>query len=171
MEHKDQAQHDYDGIIEDREQKPPVYFTVLFYSLIIWAVAFSAFYLLSGWSSDAEYQLKMSSYEEKYQAPSEAQAPQPAPAKQPEKVAAAAVTPESAPDAAAIYAQRCAMCHGAEAEGGIGPNLTEDEYHYGKSEEAVTVSITDGRPNGMPAFGNQLKQAEIKALVDHLLSL
>lgn len=169
-EHK-HAVHEFDGIIENRVSSPPVYFTILFYGLIIWGVAFSAFYLLSGWSSDAEFQMKMAAYEEKYQEPSAAQTPEPAPAKPPEKTAAVAATPESAPDTAAIYAQRCAMCHGAEAEGGIGPDLTAEEYHYGKSEEAVTVSITDGRPNGMPAFGSQLSQDEIKALVDYLLAL
>ena len=45
-----------DGIVEDREQAPPVYFTILFYGLIIWGVAFMAFYLLSGWSAEAEFQ-------------------------------------------------------------------------------------------------------------------
>ena len=48
-----------DGIVEDREKAPPVYFNVLFYGLIIWAVAFMSFYLLSGWSSDAEFKEKM----------------------------------------------------------------------------------------------------------------
>lgn len=169
MEHNEQAQHDYDGIIEDREQKPPVYFTILFYGLIVWGVAFSAFYLLSGWSSEAEFQMKMAAYEEQYQKPQET--PAPAPDKQPEQAAAVAATPESAPDAAAIYAQRCAMCHGGDAKGGIGPDLTAAEYANGKTPEAVTKSISEGIGGGMPAFGSQLKQDEIKALVDYLLAL
>lgn len=171
MEQNEQAPHDYDGIIEDREQKPPVYFTILFYGLIIWGVAFSAFYLLSGWSSDAEFQLKMSAYEEQYQKPSDTTSSEPAPAQQPEQTAAVAAAPESAPDAAAIYAQRCAMCHGEDAKGGIGPDLTVAEYANGKTPEAVTESISAGIGGGMPAFANQLKQEEIKALVDYLLSL
>ena len=171
MEQNEQAHHDYDGIIEDREQKPPVYFTILFYGLIIWGVAFSAFYLLSGWSSDAEFQLKMSAYEEQYQKPSDTTSSEPAPAQQPEQTAAVAAAPESAPDAAAIYAQRCAMCHGEDAKGGIGPDLTVAEYANGKTPEAVTESISAGIGGGMPAFANQLKQEEIKALVDYLLSL
>ena len=169
-EHK-HAVHDFDGIIENRVSSPPVYFTILFYGLIIWAVAFAAFYLLSGWSSEAEFQAKMAAHQEQYQsqksAPAETENVTDQQTGQPAAVAAAA----SDIDAAALYAQRCAMCHGAAAEGGIGPNLTEEEYHYGKSEEAITASITDGRPNGMPAFGNQLKQDEIKALAAYLLSL
>jgi len=171
MEQNEQAHHDYDGIIEDREQKPPVYFTILFYSLIIWGVAFCAFYLLSGWSSDAEFQQKMAVYEEKYQQPSDMQAPESAPAKQPEKTAAVAASTESAPDAAAIYAQRCAMCHGKNANGGIGPDLTAADYANGKTPEAITKSISAGIGGSMPAFGDQLKEEEIEALVEHLLSL
>ena len=169
-EHK-HAVHEFDGIIENRVSSPPIYFTILFYSLIIWGVAFCAFYLLSGWSSDAEFQLKMAAYEEKYQKPSDTQAAEPTPTQPPEKLAAAAVAPESTPDAAAIYAQRCAMCHGKDAKGGIGPDLTAAEYAHGKTPEAVTKSISAGIGGSMPAFGNQLKEVEIKALVDYLLSL
>ena len=169
MEQNEQAKHDYDGIIEDREQKPPVYFTILFYGLIVWGVAFCAFFLLSSWSSEAEFQMKMAAFEEQYKKPTEASAT--APAKQPEQAAATAATPESAPDAAAIYAQRCAMCHGGDAKGGIGPDLTVTEYVHGKTPEAITKSISAGVGGGMPAFGNQLKEQEIKALVDYLLAL
>ncbi len=53
-----------DGIVENREQKPPVYFNILFYGLIIWGVIFMAYYLFSGWSSDAEFQEKMKAHQE-----------------------------------------------------------------------------------------------------------
>ena len=62
--------HDFDGITENREQRPPVYFTVLFYGLIVWGVAFCAFYLLSGWSSDSEFQAKMQAHQAGNQAAS-----------------------------------------------------------------------------------------------------
>ena len=53
-----------DGIVEDRQQAPPVYFNILFYCLIIWGVIFMAYYLFSGWSSDAEFQQKMTTHKE-----------------------------------------------------------------------------------------------------------
>jgi len=53
-----------DGIVEDRQQAPPVYFNILFYGLIIWGVIFMAYYLFSGWSSDAEFQQKMTTHQE-----------------------------------------------------------------------------------------------------------
>lgn len=165
MEQHDNSHHDHDGIIEDREQRPPVYFNVLFYGLIIWGVAFMAFYLLSGWSSDAEFEQKMAAYEEQHKQQSAAPAPEPAKEEQP------AVATAAQPDGAALYGQRCAMCHGADAKGGMGPDLTAAEYIYGKTPDAIRESIAAGRDNGMPAFGNQLSDAELQALVDYLTTL
>lgn len=48
-----------DGIVEDREKAPPVYFNILFYGLIVWGVIFIAYFLLSGWSSHQEFEQKM----------------------------------------------------------------------------------------------------------------
>ena len=57
----------HDGIKENKENPPPpMYFNVLFYGLIVWAVAFMAYYLLSGWSSQEEFQQKMTAHNSKY---------------------------------------------------------------------------------------------------------
>ena len=173
--------HDYDGITENREQRPPVYFTVLFYGLIIWAVAFCAFYLLSGWSSDAEFQVKMQAHEAQQQssvaeaapkaAPVPTTAPVTAPPPAPQAAAPAAVA-AAPPDVKALYAGKCAMCHGADGKGGFGPNLTADQYEYGKNRQAIFLSISQGRANNkMPAFEGQLRREEIYALADYLLTL
>ena len=77
-EHK-HAVHEFDGIIENRVSKPPVYFTVLFYGLIIWGVAFMSFYLLSGWSSQAEFQEKMAAHKGEQPAQQQAATATPAP--------------------------------------------------------------------------------------------
>jgi len=55
-----------DGIVEDRKKAPPIYFYVLFYGLILWAVIFSGYYLFSGWSSGQEFQTKMQAYNTSY---------------------------------------------------------------------------------------------------------
>ena len=78
---------------------------------------------------------------------------------------------ETAPvNGSALYAELCAVCHAADGTGGIGPDLT-GEYAYGRTPEAITASIADGRPGGMPGFASQLSAAEIGALVNHLTSL
>ena len=146
-----------DGIVEDRKQAPPPYFTILFYGLILWGVVFCAYYLLSGWSSEGEFTRNMEDHQKTYAA-QPAEAPQ-APAE------------ETAPvNGSALYAELCAVCHAADGTGGIGPDLT-GEYAYGKTPEAITASIAEGRPGGMPGFASQLSAAEIGALVNHLTSL
>ncbi len=142
-----------DGIVEDRKQTPPPYFTILFFGLILWGVAFCAYYLLSGWSSEGEFTQNMARHEQTYAA-------QPA-------------TEESAPatvDASALFSAHCAVCHAADGKGGIGPDLT-GSYTFGKGITEITASISEGRPGGMPAFGSQLSKAEIKALAEYLTTL
>jgi cytochrome c oxidase cbb3-type subunit 3 len=154
------ASHNFDGIVENRANNPPAYFTVLFYGLIIWGTFFCAYYLLSGWSSDAEFQEKMQSHETRYQL---AAAPAAAPA---------AAATNSAADAKALFAANCAMCHGADAKGGFGSDLTAAAYAYGKTLEAITTSIAQGRGDGkMPAYAGQLTPEEVTALAEYLLSL
>ncbi|NIQ96519.1 MAG: cytochrome c, partial [Desulfuromonadales bacterium] len=63
-----------------------------------------------------------------------------------------------------LYDKNCASCHGAEGGGGIGPSLKDKKYKYGRSLDAITESIANGRPGGMPAFGNQFSQKQIESL-------
>jgi cytochrome c oxidase cbb3-type subunit 3 len=157
--------HDFDGITENRVNSPPAYFTLLFYGLIIWGVLFCGYYLFSGWSSDQEFQQKMEAHQQAY---AQTQAEKPAAAAKP---AAAQTTQNNAAiDAKTLYGVRCSGCHGADAKGGFGSDLTGD-YQYGKSEAAIRTSIADGRGGKMPGFDDQLSDAEIDALVAYLLSL
>jgi len=159
-----------DGIVEDRKKSPPIYFNILFYGLILWAAIFCAYFLFSGWSSGQEFQEKMEAHTSAYQQT----APQnPVPATKPQTQATATVATQqtSAPiDPKALFAAKCAGCHGADGKGSYGPDLS-DEYKFGKTPEAIITSISDGREGKMPAFSSQLSADEIKALADFLLQL
>lgn len=168
-EHK-RPTHDFDGIIEDRMQSPPIYFTILFYVLIIWGVTFCAYFLLSGWSSEAEFKHEMASFkkqtgEHRMSQPPERKTPAVA-GKNTEKE-----KKESVEQGKALFAANCAACHGAAGEGGIGPDLTDEDYKYGHTLEDITTTISQGRPGGMPAFGNQFSKDEIDSLAAFVLSL
>lgn len=155
--------HNFDGIIENRANRPPIYFSLLFYGLILWGTVFCAYYLLSGWSSSAEYAEKKAAHA----ALVAAAAPAPA-------TAAATAAADPAAQVAAgkqLYASHCAGCHGAEGQGGIGPDLTSANYKYGRSHDEVLTTIRDGRPGGMPGFGNQLTGSQTEELVAFTLSL
>ncbi|HKJ04477.1 MAG TPA: c-type cytochrome [Geopsychrobacteraceae bacterium] len=156
-DHKhEHATHNFDGIIENRVNSPPVYFTVLFYGLIIWGIIFIAYYLLSGWSSQAEFQEKMAAHTG---APT-----------QTEQATQGTTTP-AATDGKSLYTAHCAGCHGDDATGGFGSDLTATTYKYGKSSETVKESILNGRGSSMPAFSGQLSGPEIEALTEYLLQL
>lgn len=150
-----------DEIVEDRKQAPPVYFYVLFYGLILWAVIFAGYYLFSGWSSSQEFQEKMQAHNTAYSNDDPV-------VNAPKNVIPPAAS--SADSGAKLFASHCAGCHGETGEGGFGSNLTGD-YTYGKDPESVEKSIKGGRAGRMPAFEGQLTSDEIDTLVKYILQL
>jgi len=59
--------------------------------------------------------------------------------------------------AARLFAQNCAVCHGADARGAPGiPNLRDDDWIYGNSEETILDTILNGRQAVMPGWGEVL---------------
>lgn len=155
-------QHHADGISENRERRAPVYFSVLFYGLIVWGVIFIAYYLLSGWSSDAEFQQKMAAHQAQTAKVDKSTAPPPAAAPALATTAAADAEPKE------LYAEHCAPCHGADAKGAYGPDLTKSKK---KDPSALRQQIAAGIGNKMPAFAGKLSAAEIDALVSYLQQL
>ncbi|MDX1692999.1 MAG: cytochrome-c oxidase, cbb3-type subunit III [Ketobacteraceae bacterium] len=68
----------------------------------------------------------------------------------------------------------CAGCHGQEGKGNqmLGaPDLTDDTWLYGSSEEAIITAITKGRQGEMPAFKDQLSPEKIHVLAAYVYSL
>ena len=55
-----------------------------------------------------------------------------------------------------FLAFNCAGCHGEVGGGGIGPPFVDADWIYGGSIENIYASIIQGRPNGMPAFGERM---------------
>lgn len=65
----------------------------------------------------------------------------------------------------------CAGCHGYDAKGGMGPDLTDRYWRYGGTPVQIYKSIYEGRPQGMPAWGRALPDRSIWALTAYLQSL
>lgn len=151
---------DYDGIKYLIEKKSPWGFRLLYTVLVVWALAFMAYFLLGDWSSQGEYARDKRAKEAMLAAA------------QPKADARPEGTKE---EYLAIgkkeYAERCASCHGETGKGGIGPDLTRKDYKYGKTFAALTQSIAEGRPGGMPAFKSDVSHEELEGLVHYLLSL
>src|SRR5690606_5531826 len=66
-----------------------------------------------------------------------------------------------------IFAENCVTCHGEDGKGlrDFGaPNLTDAITLYGGDRDSLTRTITDGRNGIMPAWGQRLAPADVKAV-------
>lgn len=76
-----------------------------------------------------------------------------------------AAVPKAGPETGqAIFATRCASCHGADGEGGFGPTLAGvvvQRYPNIADQEAV---VANGR-GSMPSFADSLTPEQIAAVV------
>lgn len=67
---------------------------------------------------------------------------------------------------AGVFQAKCAMCHGDNLEGKIGPNLTDNIWiHGGKSSEIVMTVRQGVSAKGMPPWEGLLNADEIFGLV------
>jgi mono/diheme cytochrome c family protein len=66
----------------------------------------------------------------------------------------------------------CYGCHGGHAGGGMGPTLRPGhEWVYGSTAADIFDSISEGRSEGMPAWGTKLPPDVIWKLVAYIQSL
>ena len=73
-----------------------------------------------------------------------------------------------------LFAQNCAVCHGAEGKGNpaLGaPNLTDRIWLYGSGEPTIVETISRGRSNQMPSHKDFLTEAKIHLLAAYVYSL
>ncbi len=84
----------------------------------------------------------------------------------------AAGQPQAIESGKVLFAgMNCADCHGFDAKGGMGPNLTDKYWRYGGTPAAIYKSIYEGRPQGMPAWGKALPPQSIWLIVAYIQSL
>jgi len=79
------------------------------------------------------------------------------------------------PDGAALYKQKCAMCHGADGKGYAAiktPDLTDPKWQKNAKDKDIAEVIKNGKKGtAMPAFSDKLKEEEIQAIVGYIRSL
>ena len=77
----------------------------------------------------------------------------------------------SAADGAALFAQHCAVCHGANREGASGPKLLGAWDKVKPNQASVAAFIAEGNPlANMPSWKETLKPDEINAVAAFLLA-
>lgn len=148
----DQTSHVWDEDITEYNKPLPRWWINLFYLTILFALAYLLWYPgagsfsgFGGWTSRIEHATQKRDGDERLAA---ALAPY-----------SAKALPELAADPKAlnlghsIYANNCAACHGAAAQGAVGyPNLTDSVWHWGGSAEQITQTVLNGRTAAMPGW-------------------
>lgn len=72
-------------------------------------------------------------------------------------------------EAAAIYQQYCAQCHGSDLAGGNSSSLIDGVWQFGAENSYITRNIKHGIPHlGMPSYESSLSDAEIKSVVEYI---
>ena len=78
-------------------------------------------------------------------------------------------------DGAAIFKKNCTMCHGTDGKGFPAlktPNFTDPKWQSSTKDKEMREVIKNGKKGTtMPAFGTQLKDEEISAVVAYIRSL
>ena len=90
--------------------------------------------------------------------------PDPSPAATPTATTPASTPTQAADDPAALFADNCAGCHGADGSGGNGPDLRGEDNVDGIAEQ-----VREGG-GGMPAFSGELTDAQIQALAEYVVA-
>jgi cytochrome c oxidase cbb3-type subunit 3 len=153
--------HEYDGI-EEADNALPVWWVVVFISTMVFAAMY--------WLMVQEFHLEPT--------PAEALAiVQAERAQRTGQISDDALV--SASQSAALtatgkttFTTNCVACHGAKAEGNIGPNLTDPNWLHGGAPAQIFSTIRDGVPaKGMPSWGAILGQDSVKAVAAYVLTL
>ncbi|MEO8164809.1 MAG: c-type cytochrome [Betaproteobacteria bacterium] len=78
--------------------------------------------------------------------------------------------PEAAAEGKKLFLKNgCYACHGHEAEGAVGPDLTDDEWIYKPTDAMIFNTIRRGRSGTVMApFGDQIKPDGIWKIVEFL---
>ncbi len=161
--------HFYDGI-EELDYSPPYWFVLLFYATVVWGVGYYFYYTFGTGKSLAQ------EYSESVGANRliEITAKQAEDASGLDEAGYQALLKDEAvlKAGAAVFQSKCLSCHGAQGQGGIGPNMTDLFYiHGGKMTDLAKVVKEGVGDKGMPPWGPVLSRAELEAVVAFSRSL
>ena len=158
--------HEYDGI-KELDNKLPKWWLWLFYITIIFAVVvFVRLHVIKTADlQDDLYKKEVEAAVIKYSALR--------PANTLDASNVTLLTDAAALDAGkAIFEKSCQVCHLAQAQGLVGPNLTDDYWIHGCKIGDLFKLITTGVPEkGMISWKDQLTGQQIQQVASYILSL
>lgn len=172
VEIKDEAailtDHDYDGIRELDNALPP-WWKYGFYLTIVWAFGY-LFYFHAGGngpSSFQEYNTQLADAEkqmEEYRKNAKNLVD--------ETTVVLLTGSDDLKAGSALFAANCVSCHGASAEGKIGPNLTDQYWKHGGDIKDLFKTVKLGvTGTGMKSWKTDLSAMQMAQVTSYILSL
>ncbi len=159
--------HNYDGIRELDNELPP-WWVWMFYATIVFGVIYLArFHVFGDYTQDEEYITEVTVAKAEIEEYKKT-------AKDLVDVNTVALLTDAADLSAgkAIFETNCVACHMADGGGGIGPNLTDENWILGGGIKNVFNTISEGGRDGkgMVAWKNVLKPVEMAQVSSYLLT-
>lgn len=164
--------HSFDGI-EELDNPLPKWWFQMFVATVIFGLVYLLLYPglgnfkgLLGWTSTGQWEEEMQ-YAEKHYAPVF------------ERFAQLSIEELHQPQNSEglrigqrLFANNCSVCHGVGGVGAYGfPNLTNNDWLYGGTEENIKTTLVQGRNGAMPEWGNVLGEDGIRDMSHYVLSL
>jgi cytochrome c oxidase cbb3-type subunit 3 len=167
-EHSDRLlDHEYDGI-QEYDNPTPGWWHGIFLVSIIFSVFYMAFFHTSpmAWSvHDQHAAAQAREFQRLFAQIGELAVDEPTILKMKDDSKWMAV-------AAGMFRGKCASCHGADGQGLVGPNMTDDSYKNVKTLLDIPRVITEGAANGaMPAWKVSLSTNEVVLLSSYVAGL
>lgn len=160
--------HEYDGIRELDNQLPRWWLFTL-YGAIVFAVGYWFHYEVfrGGESAETAYAAEVAA-----EAAREAEKVRAAGVIDSASLAVLAKDPVTVSRGKEVFAQNCAVCHGPQGGGVIGPNLTDNYWLHGATAENIFGVVRDGVPaKGMPSWGPQLGLDRVQSVTAYVLTV
>jgi len=160
--------HDYDGI-QELDNPIPAWFMWLFYGTIIFGVGYMLNYHVfnTGPLQYQEYKTEMAQADiakKLYLSKAANQVD--------ENTVKLVHDPAVIAAGQAIFKQSCVACHGPNAEGNVGPNLTDDYWLHGNKINDLFKTVKYGvLTKGMPTWEKVLSPKQISDVANYIKSI
>ncbi|MCQ6959222.1 cbb3-type cytochrome c oxidase N-terminal domain-containing protein [Mucilaginibacter aquariorum] len=161
-------EHDYDGI-QELDNPTPAWFMWLFYGSIVFGLCYLLIYHVFGVGQLQydEYKMEVAQAEIAKKAYLSKAAN-----RVDETTVKLSSDPGTLGSGKAIFSQSCAACHGANGEGSVGPNLTDEYWLHGSKIGDLFKTVKYGvAAKGMPTWEKQLSPKQIADVANYIKSL
>ncbi|MGQ9427437.1 cytochrome-c oxidase, cbb3-type subunit III [Gilvimarinus sp. F26214L] len=162
----------WDGDMEEGHAAPPMWWFWFLFCALVFTAGYLMLYPGLGsykgaleWSQDSRIKSSFSEFTVRF-------------AEHREKVAASSLAelqtdPAYMSAAEGVFKRNCAMCHGLDAKGqaALFPDLTDDEWQWGGSPEAIEHTIRMGRNAQMVAWKGVLNGESVAQVADYVIKL